>query len=327
MHPYDVLIIGGGPIGLACGIAAQRAGLRYLILEKGTLVNSLFNYPLFMTFFSTAERLEIGGVPFMSLAPKPGRQEAMEYYRRVTEHYKLSIRLFEAVEAVKQEGPHRFTVTTTKGQYQATNVIVATGFYDLPVLMGIPGEDLPKVSHYYKEPHFYAFQDVVIVGAANSAIDAALEIWRRGGRVTLVIRGSEIGSVKYWIRPDIENRIQEGSIRACFNSTLVAVRENEVELDTPEGRVTLPNDWVLALTGYQPDFELLRRFGIALAPDESQCPVYNPETMETNISGIYLAGVVCGGMNTRLWFIENSREHADQIIQAILADRQRATGS
>ena len=216
MSKYDVLIVGGGPIGIACGIAAKKAELSYIIIEKGALVNSLYNYPLFMTFFSTSERLEIGGVPFMSLAPKPGRQEAIEYYRRVKQFYDLQINLFEEVKDVKKQGDHQFIVTTSKGQYEARNVIVSTGFYDIPVMMNVPGENLPKVKHYYKEPHFYAFQNVLIVGANNSAVDAALETWRRGAHVTMVIRGSEIGRVKYWIKPDIENRIKEGSIKGVF---------------------------------------------------------------------------------------------------------------
>ena len=207
MSKYDVLVVGGGPIGMACGIAAKKAGFSYVIIEKGALVNSLYNYPLFMTFFSTSERLEIGGVPFMSLAAKPGRQEAIEYYRRVKQFYDLQIKLFEEVIAIKKEGKE-FIVTTSKGFYKAKNVIVSTGFYDIPVMMNVPGENLPKVKHYYKEPHFYAFQNVLVVGANNSAVDAALETWRRGANVTMVIRGCEIGRVKYWIKPDIENRIK-----------------------------------------------------------------------------------------------------------------------
>ncbi len=317
MNKYDVLIIGGGPIGLACGIAAKRNGLSYIIIEKGALVNSLFNYPLFMTFFSTSERLEIGGVPFMSLSAKPGRQEAIEYYRRVKQFYDLNIHLFEEVKSVDKKEEARFVVTTSKGKYEAENIVISTGFYDVPVMMNIPGEDLPKVRHYYKEPHFYAFQKVLVVGANNSAVDAALETWRRGAEVTMVIRGDEIGKVKYWIKPDIENRIKEGSIKAYFHSSLVAVREGEADIETPDGLITVDNDWVLAMTGYKPNFKMLRSFGIALADNEKECPAYNPETMETNVPGIYLAGVVCGGMDTHIWFIENSREHADKIAKAI----------
>lgn len=318
MSKYDVLIIGGGPIGLACGIAAKKARLSYIIIEKGALVNSLFNYPLFMTFFSTSERLEIGGVPFMSLAPKPGRQEAIEYYRRVKQFYDLQVKLFEEVKSVEKEGEQHFTIISSKGEYRARNVIISTGFYDVPVKMNVPGEDLPKVKHYYKEPHFYAFQDVVVVGANNSAVDAALETWRRGAHVTMVIRGNEIGRVKYWIKPDIENRIKEGSIKAYFNSTIKEITEDAVIVQTPDGLVTLPNDWVLAMTGYHPNFKMLESFGISTADNVKHCPVYNPETMETNVWGIYLAGVVCGGMDTHIWFIENSRVHADMIVKDIV---------
>ncbi len=225
MSKYDVLIVGGGPIGMACGIAAKKKGLSYVIIEKGALVNSLYNYPLFMTFFSTSEKLEIGGVPFMSLAAKPGRQEAIEYYRRVKQFYDLEMNLFEEVQSVNKAGEHLFSVTTSKGKYEADNIVVSTGFYDIPVMMNIPGEELPKVKHYYKEPHFYAFQKVLVVGANNSAVDAALETWRRGADVTLVMRGSGIGKVKYWIKPDIENRIAEGSIKAYFESTVTEIRE------------------------------------------------------------------------------------------------------
>ncbi len=322
MSKYDVLIIGGGPIGLACGIAAKKKGLSYIIIEKGALVNSLFNYPLFMTFFSTSERLEIGGVPFMSLNAKPGRQEAIEYYRRVKQFYDLQIKLFEEVKLVEQKEEHLFTVTTSKNVYEADNVVISTGFYDVPVMMNIPGEDLPKVKHYYKEPHFYAYQKVLVVGANNSAVDAALETWRRGAEVTMVIRSGEIGKVKYWIKPDIENRIQEGSIKAYFNSSLAEVREGEADIETPEGTVTIENDWVLAMTGYHPNFKMLRRFGVQLSDNEKQCPYYHSDTMETNVPGIYLAGVVCGGMDTHIWFIENSREHADKIAAAIVEKRE-----
>lgn len=317
MSRYDVLIIGAGPIGLACGIAAKKAGLKYVIIEKGTLVNSLFNYPLFMTFFSTSERLEIGGVPFMSVHPKPNRQEAIEYYRRVTQKFDLHVKLFEAVKEVQKKEEHLFRVQTAKDVYETSNVIIATGFYDIPIYMNVPGENLPKVMHYYKEPNFYSFQKVLVVGANNSAVDAALETWRKGAEVTMVIRGSEFGRVKYWVKPDIENRVKEGSIKAFFNSTVAAIREKEVDIQTPEGIVTVDNDWVLAMTGYRPNFELLKTFGVTLSEDEKSCPYYNPDTMETNVKGIYLAGVVCGGMETHVWFIENSRVHADQIITSI----------
>lgn len=290
-----------------------------MIVEKGCLVNSLYNYPLNMTFFSTSERLEIGGVPFVSIQPKPTRSEALEYYRRVTINYDLNIRLFEPVTGVQKDA-NGFTVTTNKATYGAKNIIVATGFYDIPNLLNIPGEDQPKVRHYYYDPHFYAFQNVLVVGANNSSVDVALETWRKGAQVTMVVRESAIGRrVKYWVKPDIENRIKEGSIKAYFNAKLVAIRADEVDIQTVDGIVTIPNDYVMAMTGYQPNFNLLRSFGVQLSDDDKLAPAYNGDTMETNVSGLYLAGVVCGGMDTHSWFIENSREHAPKIIEAILA--------
>lgn len=314
---YDLIITGGGPIGIACALEARKAGLSYLVLEKGCLVNSLYNYPANMTFFSTSERIEIGGVPFVSNNVKPNRAEALEYYRRVAVSNQLNIRLQETVREIRPRG-EGFEVISSRRTYEAANVILATGFYDIPVLMNIPGEDLPKVTHYYKEPHFYAMQRVVVVGASNSAVDAALETWRKGAEVTMVIRGDGIGPrVKYWVKPDIENRIKEGSIKAYTRSTLAAVRPAEVDIRTPEGIVTIPNDFVIALTGYQPNFDFLKNAGIVLSDDDRLQPQYNPETMETNVPGLYLAGVVCGGMNTHVWFIENSRVHAGMIIQNI----------
>jgi thioredoxin reductase (NADPH) len=319
MSRYDILIIGAGPIGLACGIAAKKAGLSYVIIEKGCLVNSLYNYPANMTFFSTSEMLEIGGVPFMSLNNKPNRAEALEYYRRVTQTFQLNVQLFEEVMAVsKNNDDGSFTITTSKDHYTANNIIVSTGFYDIPVLMHVPGEEMHKVVHYYKDPHYYAFQKVMVIGAQNSAIDAALETWRKGAEVTMVIRETEIGErVKYWVRPDIINRIKEGSIKAYFNSEVIEIRAQEVDIQTPDGPVTIPNDFVIAMTGYRPGFDFLRKIGVELSNDEKLCPSYNAETMETNIKGIYLAGVVCGGMDTHKWFIENSREHADKIVDHV----------
>lgn len=314
---FDVLIIGGGPIGLACGLEAKRAGLSYIILEKGCVVNSLYNYPLYMTFFSTSERLEIGNVPFVSINPKPTRPEALEYYRRVATSHELNIKLFEEVEQVTPNAGE-YTITTRKSVYHARHVVIATGFYDIPNLLNIPGEELPKVTHYYKDPHFYATQDVVVIGAHNSAVDAALETYRKGARVTMVIRQEDIGSrVKYWVRPDIENRIKEGSVKAWFNSSLTAIRDKEVDIATPDGPVTIANDFVIAMTGYQPNFSLLQKSGIALSDDKLKLPAYNPVTMETNMPRMYLAGVVCGGMNTHVWFIENSRDHAEKIMKHI----------
>jgi thioredoxin reductase (NADPH) len=314
----ELIIIGGGPIGIACGLEAKKNGISYLILEKGPIVNSLFNYPVNMQFFSSSERLEIDEIPFISKEAKPKRNEALEYYRRIVTSNQLNIHLFEKVTRVGRQADG-FTVETDKASYQAQNVIIATGFYDLPNRLEVPGEDLPKVSHYYKDPHFYASQKLAVVGASNSAVDAALECWRKGAEVTMIVRGPEIGQrVKYWVRPDILNRIEEGSIKAFFNSTVSEIRPGEIVVQTPEGEQTLPNDFVLALTGYQPNFAFLEAAGIHLSEDEKRLPAYDPETMETNVPGLYLAGVICGGMETHKWFIENSREHAGIIIGDIL---------
>ena len=313
----DVVIIGGGPIGMTCGISCIRKGLSHVIIEKGTLVNSLYNYPLNMTFFSTSEKLEIGDVPFISHNPKPTRDEALEYYRRVALHWALDIRLYEKAIRVERTG-NGFTVHTPKGVYTCRSLVISTGFYDLPNLMGVPGEDLPKVHHYYKEAHPYYGQEVLVVGAANSAVDVALETMRKGAKVTMVVREPGIrDTVKYWVRPDIENRIKEGSVKAWFNSTVKAIRETEVDLDTPEGTVTIANDFVMAMTGYLPDFDFLQSMGIRLAEDEMRAPIHDPETMQTSVPGIYLAGVICGGMQTNKWFIENSRDHGDRIVRHI----------
>jgi len=320
----DILIVGAGPIGLACGLEAKKAGLRYLILEKGVLVNSLYHYPINMTFFSTSERIEIGDIPFVSVNAKPTRPEALEYYRRIAVSQQLNIHLQEAVLEVLPEG-NDYCVVSSSGRYLVKNIILATGFYDIPNRLNVPGEDLAKVRHYYKEPHFYAMQKLLIVGANNSAVDAALESFRKGAQVTLVIREDEIGKrVKYWVRPDIVNRVEEGSIKAYFHSRLLAIREKEVDLLTPQGQITLANDYVLLMTGYQPNFAFLEKLGITLSPDEKRYPTYNKETMESNRKNIYLAGVVCGGMDTHIWFIENSRIHAQQIIRAILTKRKDA---
>lgn len=314
---YDLIIIGGGPIGLACGLEAQQAGLDFCILEKGCLVNSLYNYPVNMTFFSTSEKLEIGGIPFVSNNIKPTRPEALEYYRRVATSHELPVHLQETVTHIRPEDG-RYTITTSKATYHATYIVIATGFYDIPVNMNIPGEDLPKVTHYYKDPHFYAMQKVVVVGANNSAVDAALETYRKGAEVTMIIRGDSIGKrVKYWVKPDIENRIRENSIKAFFHSELTAIREKEVDIQTPGGLVTIDNDYVIAMTGYQPNCSFLQATGIQLSDDAILAPSYNPETMESNMPNIYLAGVVCGGMETHVWFIENSREHARLIMRSI----------
>jgi thioredoxin reductase (NADPH) len=314
---YTIIIIGGGPIGLACGIEAKKAGIDYLIIEKGCLVNSLYNYPANMTFFSTSERLEIGDVPFVSNNPKPTRPEALEYYRRVATTYSLNIHLFEEVKVVKVEDEVK-KIVTSKTNYTANYIIVATGFYDIPYMLHVPGEDLPKVKHYYKDPHFYAFQKVLVVGANNSAVDAALETWRKGADVTMVIRNNRIGDrVKYWVKPDIENRVKEGSIKTFFNSAVKEIREKEVDINTPEGVVTIENDWVLAMTGYQPNLAFLEKLGIQLSNDEVRKPAYDETSYETNVKNVFIAGVICGGMNTHRLFIENSREHAERIVRKI----------
>jgi thioredoxin reductase (NADPH) len=317
----DILIIGAGPIGLACGLAAQKAGLSFVIVDKGCLTNSLYNYPSTMTFFSTSEKLEIGGIPFVSNNVKPTRAEALEYYRRVTFANHLPVKLFEEVTAVNRVNDV-YTISTTKAEYHAKRIIVATGFYDIAVKLNIPGEELPKVLHYYKDPHYYAMQKVLVVGSSNSAVDVALETYRKGAEVTMVVRDAEVSSrVKYWVRPDIINRIKEGSIKAYFNSSVKAVRPYEADIETPEGTVTIANDFVLAMTGYKPNFDFLKKIGINLSVDEKLLPEYNPETMETHLPGLYLAGVVCGGMDTHLWFIENSRVHAEMIIGDIVGKK------
>ncbi len=313
----DVFIMGAGPIGLACGIEAQKRNLTYLIVEKGCLVNSLYNYPRNMTFFSTSERLEIGNVPFISHADKPTRREALDYYRRVASVWKLNVKLYESVEKIDRKSNY-FEIQTPKGAYQARNIVLATGFYDLPNLMGIKGEHLPKVKHYYDEPHLYAFQKIAVVGAANSAVDAALETYRKSAEVTMIIRENEIRQgVKYWVRPDIENRIKEGSIKAFFNAEISEIREYDIDIQILNGKTTIPNDFVLAMTGYQPNYHFLENLGVEISPDSAKRPFYDPKTQETTQKGVYLAGVVCGGMKTNEWFIENSRIHADLIMDHI----------
>ena len=319
----DVIIIGAGPIGLACGIAAQERGVDYLIIDKGTLVNSLYHYPLNMTFFSTSDRLEIGNVPFISQNPKPTRAEALEYYRRVCQHHSLHLNLYEEVRDISTHGLHDFTLTTSKQAYRTKNIVVATGFYDAPYLLNIPGEELDKVRHYYSEPHPYFNMNIAIVGAANSAVDAALETYRKGAKsVTMIIREAEIGSnVKYWARPDIVNRIEEGSIKAYFESKVTSITSDMIFFDTPDGPKQCPNDFVLAMTGYQPNFGLLESLGVAFHNDPYRTPKYSETTMESNSFGVFLAGVVCGGLKTNKWFIENSRQHAPIIMDAIVKNK------
>ena len=316
---YDMVIVGGGPIGIACGLEAKKNGLNYLILEKGPIVNSLFHYPSNMQFFSSSEKLEIDEIPFISNEAKPKRDEALEYYRRIVTSNKLNINLFEKVENV-QKNENVFTILSDKATYTSKRVVVATGFYDLPNLLNVPGENLEKVVHYYDNPHYYSGQKVAVIGASNSAIDAALECWRKGAEVSLIIRGSEVGQrVKYWVRPDIINRIEEGSIKAYYNTTIKSISKDKINLTTTDGDVAIENDFVLALTGYKPNFNFLEKLGVNISNDAKKLPEYNPDTMETNVAGLYLAGVICGGMETHKWFIENSRIHAKMIVKSIIS--------
>jgi thioredoxin reductase (NADPH) len=323
---FDVLVIGAGPTGMACAIDAQRAGFTVALVDKGCLVNSLFHYPANMTFFTTPELLEIGDLPFTTANQKPNRQEALEYYRNVAQHYQLDVRQYQQVLSVTgYDGAFRVTVRDRHEQeleYAARKIVVATGYYDRPNYMGVRGEELPKVMHYYREPHPYFEMDVLIVGAKNSAAIAALELWRRGSRVTMVHRGPGIHqNVKYWIKPDIENRIKNKEVAAYFNSTVCEILPESVRLQTPEGELTLKNDFVFALTGYHPDYEFLESLGIELTRPEMR-PVCDPKTFESNVPGIYVAGVIVAGARTSEIFIENGRFHGKQIA----ADLKRKSG-
>lgn len=313
----DVVVIGAGPVGLACAIEAQRAGLSARVIEKRALVNSIVGYPTGMEFFSTPDLIEIGSYPFPVKGYKPSREEAIEYYRGVTARENLDVRLYERVFDLRGERG-AFEVVTDKGTHRAAHVVVSTGFFDLPNLLGVPGEDLPKVTHYYREPYPYFRQQVAVIGAKNSAAKAALDLYRHGAEVTLVVRGPVLSdTIKYWIRPDLENRIREGSITALFDTSVVEVRETSLILQTPEGRRELPNDFVLAMTGYQPDFSFLERLGVTFADDGYRTPIFDETTFESVRPGLYLAGTVCGGMKTNRWFIENGRFHAQQIARDI----------
>ena len=308
-----VIIIGSGPIGLATAIALKQKGIKSLIIERGCLVNSIYNYPTNMTFFSTSDKLEIGNIPFISHGSKPTRKEALEYYRRTAEHYDLNVNLFEEVKSVSGKDGS-FEVVTTKDTYTAKKIVLATGFYGKPNMMNVPGEELPKVLHYYDDPHRYAWQNVLVVGGGNSAADAALETYRCNANVSVLVKHDTLKpSIKYWVKPDIDNRIKEGSITGYFNSKVLEIREKEVDIQTPDGKKTIPNDFVLAMTGYRPHFDLMKSMGIELTTDEKKMPVYDEKTLETNREGLYVAGVVCGGMDTSSLFIENSRIHADHI--------------
>jgi len=315
---HDLVIIGGGPTGLACAIEAARQKLDYLVLEKGVLVNSIFRFPTNMTFFSTSLNLEIGNVPFISHVDKPTRKEALEYYRRIFASWDLKVKFYEEVLGMERLHEGFYKINTTKNTYRARAVVVATGFYDQPRLMNVPGEELPKVKHFYDEAHPYVGQKVLVVGAANSACDVALETFYKGAEVTMAVRESGIyEKVKYWIRPNIENRIKEGSIRAFFNTSVREIRPREVLLDTPDGEVVLENDFVLAMTGYQPDYGFLEKIGIEIQSDENRTPVMDEETFESNLPNVYLAGVVQAGLNTSKLFIENTRHHGERIVAGV----------
>jgi thioredoxin reductase (NADPH) len=322
--PHDVLVIGAGPTGLACAIAAQNAGLRVVLIDKGCLTNSLFHYPAHMTFFTTPELLEIGNMPFSSPNQKPTRAEALEYYRKVTDHYRLDVRQYQNVDSVSgADGAFEVHTTDRFGRnltHRARKLIVSTGYYDLPNYLNIPGEDLPKVKHYYHEPHPYFAQDVLVIGGKNSAAIAALDLWRHGARVTLVHRGAELHRhIKYWIKPDIENRIKNGEVTAHFSTNVTSIEHDTVTLATLDGPRTIPNEFVFALTGYHPDFRFIESLGIRLDPENARCPVCNRKTLESNVPGIYLAGVIVAGERTNEIFIENGRFHGDLIAKDLAA--------
>jgi thioredoxin reductase (NADPH) len=321
VNEFDVVVVGAGPTGLACGIELQRRGVRTVLIEKGCVVNSIYHYPTNMVFFTTPELLEIGDIPMTSLNEKPGRTEALKYYRRVADHYKLNIRQYERVNAITgDDGGFRVATTDRRGEhfcYGARKIVIATGYYDIPNMLGVPGEDLPKVTHYYKEPHPYYNHDVLVVGAKNSAAIAALELYWTGARVNLVHRGPGISdNVKYWIKPNIENRIKRGEIRGYFDSRVVEIGQDYVILNTPQGEISMTNDFVFSLTGYSPDLKFLNSLGITLEPDTLR-PRTNPETLESERKGIYLAGVIVAGMHTNEIFIENGRFHGKLIADSI----------
>lgn len=330
MTQTEVIIVGSGPTGLSCAIELKKVGIETLVFDKGCILNSIYNYPTHMTFFTTAEKLEIGGIPMTSMYEKPTRIEALKYYRRVAEYYQLRVRQYEKVEKILGDDG-AFVVWTQdrfgrEQAYGARKVILATGYYDQPNLLNVPGEDLPKVSHYYKEPHPFYDQDVAVVGGKNSAAIAALELYWAGARVTLIHRRAWLSDqIKYWIRPNLENRILSGEIKAYFNSWITEIRPDEIDVQTPEGKITLKNDFVLAMTGYHPDLEFLAGLGITLDPQTGR-PYTDPETLESARKGIYLAGVVVAGVHTNEIFIENGRFHAHQIARAIARDLRGACG-
>ncbi len=317
----DLIIIGAGPIGLSCGIEAKKNNLEYLIIDKGMLVNSIFNYPTNTTFFSTSDKLEIGDIPFISHNVKPTRTEALEYYRRVSNSWELNLSLYNEVLKMKNENDY-FSITTQNGKFESRNIVICTGFYDIPYLLNIPGENLDKVLHYYNESHPYYQMDIAIVGAGNSGVDVALDTYRKGAKsVTMVIRENEVGeNIKYWVKPDIMNRINNKEIQAYFNSEITEIKEKSITVKTPEKNLELKNDFVLAMTGYQPNYNLLENLNVEILDDEFKTPSCNEKTMKTNIEGVFLAGVICGGLKTNKWFIENSRDHAEKILSTIIKD-------
>ena len=313
----DVIVIGAGPVGLACAIEAQRAGLTARVIDKGALVNSIVGYPMRMEFFSTPDLIEIGGHPFPVQRYKPTREDAIEYYRLVAAREALDICLYETVVDV-HGARGDYTVLTSRGEHRARHIVIATGFFDRPNLLNVPGEELAKVTHYYSEVYPYIRQKVAVIGAKNSAAKAALDCHRHGAEVTLVVRSAALAdSVKYWLKPDLLNRIKEGSIRAFFNTRVTAIREKSLVLETPAGEREIANEWVLAMTGYHPDFSFLERIGVALADDAYRTPAHDDTTFQTNRPGVYIAGTVCGGYHTSRWFIENGRFHARQIAKHI----------
>ena len=314
----DLIIIGAGPIGLACGIEAEKSNLDYLIIDKGMLVNSIFNYPVNTTFFSTSDKLEIGDIPFISHNVKPTRTEALEYYRRVCESWKLNISLYNEVTEISQKQEH-FDLITSEGVLSSKKIIICTGFYDIPYMLNVPGEDKDKVLHYYNESHPYYKMNIAIVGAGNSAVDVALDTYRKGAKsVTMIIRENEIGkNIKYWVRPDIINRIENKEIKVFYESEIIEIKEKSIVIKNKKDSTEIENDFVLAMTGYQPNYEILEKLGVEILNDEFRTPFYNEDTMETNIEGVFLAGVICGGLKTNKWFIENSREHSEKIISQI----------
>ena len=314
----DLIIIGAGPIGLACGIEAKKNNLDYIIIDKGMLVNSIYNYPVNTTFFSTSDKLEIGDIPFISHNVKPTRTEALEYYRRVCDSWSLDLDLYNEVLDIKNKTSH-FELNTQNGIINSKRIIICTGFYDIPYLLNIPGEELNKVLHYYSESHPYYKMNIAIVGAGNSAVDVALDTYRKGANsVTMIIREKEIGAnIKYWVRPDIVNRIENGEIKAYFESEITKISERSIIIKSPNGKQEIDNDFVLAMTGYQPNYEILKKLGVKINDDEFKTPQYNEDTMETNVKGVFLAGVICGGLKTNKWFIENSRDHSKKILSSI----------